>query len=371
MNSTDFIGCFHADERWLCNSIDIQLVPTATNCSIGQRRPCSQFGNCRECLSADIAQELGCVWCGCDDQPGPLCVDTPTNCSCDRVASSYKDVSQVCPLDVCRFPSCQECLDDANCGWTFFGISSNLAQTGLIPSLIIPNHSWSCHSNNINRLVGLIAGYRETAISTCSSPCDTATTCDECLGRVSSNGGPLYCVWAVHTHTCMSHDLAPLACANGLCGGFVTNSTQCPLPCSVQPDCPSCLSDPLCRYYVAINGGGHIAGQCTNAANSLSAVETVLDGVRSDNVSVHSYYNSPCPGCANGCSGRGTCLFAELMCECDLGYVGGDCSVECECNRLSTCANVTEEGRRECLHCQQNTQVCSHMTCHRIYLMKL
>jgi len=47
------------------------------------------------------------------------------------------------------------------------------------------------------------------------------------------------------------------------------------------------------------------------------------------------------------------------VCGCDFGYVGANCSTECQCNKHSDCLGETELDH--CIHCHNNTQV-SHVS---------
>lgn len=59
------------------------------------------------------------------------------------------------------------------------------------------------------------------------------------------------------------------------------------------------------------------------------------------------------PVCHQGCV-KGSCVKPE-HCQCDFGYVGKNCSVECLCNKHSNCKSVTETST--CLKCENNTTV--------------
>ena len=60
------------------------------------------------------------------------------------------------------------------------------------------------------------------------------------------------------------------------------------------------------------------------------------------------------PVCVQGCQPNGDCVAPDI-CQCHFGYVGHNCSTECECNRHSNCKSVEE--KHHCLACQNNTQV--------------
>lgn len=57
--------------------------------------------------------------------------------------------------------------------------------------------------------------------------------------------------------------------------------------------------------------------------------------------------------CARGCV-DGMCT-SPGVCQCQLGFVGRNCSTQCSCNKHSTCAGVNEPD--VCLECHNNTIV--------------
>ena len=347
VNVTTFIGCYHSNESWLCSDT---LIESTNNCTVSTTEVCSQFSNCLECLSADVAQDNGCIWNGCFG----ICTDNSTsNVSCSRTASNYDDQFSVCPVDACVSASCQECVSDPICGWSFVKIQPNILQT----TIIITGTEWGCYTNGINSAVSREI-LRSATIATCPSPCNFARTCHECVQSRASAAGPLNCVWETYSQMCIQQDVAPLICAGGLCGGYVTNNNQeqCPLPCSAHLDCTSCQTDPKCSWYLGFTDN-KIVGYCTDELRSLDTLSTLVDDLYST-FELRQYYTTECPGCADNCNGRGVCVISALSCDCDLGYIGEQCSVECGCNQLSYCANSSVPGRNTCLQCQLNTQVC-------------
>lgn len=57
------------------------------------------------------------------------------------------------------------------------------------------------------------------------------------------------------------------------------------------------------------------------------------------------------PMCTQGCV-RGTCIEPNV-CHCDFGYVGSNCSIQCQCNGHSDCAGPDKLD--QCLECHNNT----------------
>lgn len=56
--------------------------------------------------------------------------------------------------------------------------------------------------------------------------------------------------------------------------------------------------------------------------------------------------------CTQGCV-RGSCI-APDHCKCDFGYVGANCSIQCQCNGHSECAGP--DRLDTCLQCHNFTQ---------------
>ena len=348
-HNDDFLGCYNISETnqsLVCEGNNQHSQPSPYSCSqLDADSTCARFSDCEECLTSDVALDLGCVWCDCD-------VDRCTNsCSCENVARNYTDVKAECPLDFCSSPSCKDCLNNDLCGWTFIQITrTSVDQSSIRISPVAVE--WGCYYNPINALITDRLGY-VTTLGVCPLPCSEARTCNDCVQALNPHGGALRCVWSSYSQTCSSPDLVPLLCSTGLCGSVITTQEQCPLPCTSHTDCDSCLHDPVCVWYGEYSDF-QAFGFCTDAFTSTSNVTKVTLDRGVSNVQV---YYLKCPTCLNDCSNHGVCVVSDLSCSCDLGYTGEDCSVECECNGLSYCANGTEAGRRHCLQCQQNTQV--------------
>ena len=334
-NSTnDFVACYGVSDSnapLRCSSLGGSLIRTCQSCD--------QFESCGACLSTDVALEMGCVWCSRNEQ----CVSpSSVNCSGPTVNSSTPDV---CYLDRCAFPSCSDCRSPG-CRW----LSAQIRASPNVPNSIEVStniQEWGCYSDNIHRLIvnELIV---DTSISSCYRPCSAATSCSTCVASPSPTGGPVTCVWAEYSQECMSSDLVPLACSRGECGPIVSSSEQCPKPCASRETCDSCLMYPRCAW---LNNVANKTVRCVAGGDLLKS--GILDHQSDDEIAI--YFE--CPQCFSNCSGHGSCVNNHLVCECDVGYVGEHCEVECLCNGHSYCANGTEGGRRVCVECLHNTQV--------------
>lgn len=70
------------------------------------------------------------------------------------------------------------------------------------------------------------------------------------------------------------------------------------------------------------------------------------------------------PMCIQGCV-RGTCIEPNI-CRCDFGYVGANCSIQCQCNGHSNCAGPDK--LNECLKCYNNTMGLQCNKCEPLYV---
>lgn len=75
-------------------------------------------------------------------------------------------------------------------------------------------------------------------------------------------------------------------------------------------------------------------------------------GYKSSSDSSASVGGDCVPVCSQGCV-RGKCTSPDT-CSCDFGYVGSNCSIQCQCNGHSHCAGPDKLD--QCLECKNNTQ---------------
>ncbi|XP_023245420.1 multiple epidermal growth factor-like domains protein 8 [Copidosoma floridanum] len=81
--------------------------------------------------------------------------------------------------------------------------------------------------------------------------------------------------------------------------------------------------------------------------------------------SYNEYGRKTCvPMCTQGCV-RGTCVEPDV-CRCDFGYVGRNCSIQCQCNGHSNCAGPDKLD--ECLECHNNTMGSQCEKCKPLYV---
>lgn len=98
--------------------------------------------------------------------------------------------------------------------------------------------------------------------------------------------------------------------------------------------------------------------ECTNGHHGCdSKSEQCIDleeGYRCQCKSGFERSDTSCiPICSDGCV-HGHCIEPQI-CECNFGYVGSNCSAQCDCHGHSNCAGVEELD--VCLECKNNTMV--------------
>jgi len=99
--------------------------------------------------------------------------------------------------------------------------------------------------------------------------------------------------------------------------------------------------------------------ECTNEHHSCDDSENCTDledGFRCDCKPgyVRDQRSEKCkPDCKQKCEPNGICVEPD-NCQCNFGFVGHNCSTECQCNKHSNCQSVSHKD--VCLACQNNTQ---------------
>ena len=293
---------------------------TPVNFPIG----CGSFPSCDSCLATDVSRRLGCIWCSCD-YSNSSCI-AASECPCSAVNAT---APVACLLESCWHASCGDCLRDDRCSWLR---TTNQNTTSVSREFT----EWGCYQMNVSDANTIDSDFN-ASISSCPGPCSNWMSCEGCVLASSPDGGALTCVWSTYSKECMSEGSVPLLCAGGKCGAIATLTSQCVPGCSQRFSCNDCQKMPQCRW--KSNEGSF--GICVEITDL-------------DEVQLSILYK--CPNCPSNCTEHGYCV-SMGHCLCDLGYVGEMCEVPCECNGLSNCVNVTEEGRRICVHCHGNTQV--------------
>ncbi|KAH9496424.1 Multiple epidermal growth factor-like domains protein 8, partial [Bulinus truncatus] len=345
-------------------------------CDLSQQalKRCSRHTTCSECLfSHPRVKEQSCKWC--------------SSCVAGRSGQCVPH-TESCPVHSCLQPAVSKILLD------------NTAQFNQQPVFI-----WSCVSKNLKESATSRYFYSESH-ETCPERCHRLKTCDSCLRSNGSEGGSSECVWSEMLQQCMPPAYVPLRCSLGECQ-FVRSRKEstCPIPCDTFTKCADCIASPGCGWCafggmnglgVCMPGGimgpakggvcsdGNFSGseigkselhapritqhiwsydqcqpenECMNNHHTCNNVTQncydTLEHFRCDCKEGYILINNKCePVCHQSCV-KGVCIKPDT-CQCDFGYVGGNCSVECKCNKHSNCKSERENDK--CLKCENNTQ---------------
>ncbi|KAK6618955.1 hypothetical protein RUM44_003336 [Polyplax serrata] len=321
-----------------------------------QHRSCQHFGSCAECLAKwpmYFNEHPVCKWCGTSNH----CINFNQTC---RHVGKCQDIVD---LGQCNKPMCTP-----NC--TKWWMNESCSENATVAD-------W------------------ETLLP--SVHCANFKVCSVCL----SNG----CRWSTALKECISFAFQPLLCAGGICGLVLKegNVDGCPEACSHYNQCATCLKNSRCGW-CSISGTMYSgSGICTEGIlegpsdNGRNSCEKLLLNFNNSTISpesvVWNYVSCPqenecenghhtcnavsevchdlphgfqcvcglgyklsqseCePECSQGCV-RGRCV-QPGKCLCDFGYVGSNCSMQCQCNGHSNCAGP--DNLKKCLECQNNTK---------------
>lgn len=329
------------------------------------RRNCSSFPSCSSCLAIwpahpDVNQT--CQWMletnKCVTIATTNCTETDTEkCLIEEIINTAGE----CPSSQCIANDCRSCNEMKSCVWTFNG------------------QVHQCMSDL------LVEKKKVDIIKACPEQCSSHKNCSSCLRALSSEGGLDECHWSTQLGICISPSYQPLLCSGGICGLILTPDEKdyCPEPCETFDQCQSCLRHAHCGFCSKLGTEGE--GVCTegsmvdhparstcdilyaNAKNATLAEtdrfswnyvkcppenECINDHHNCDDKSEKCYdlnfgYECRCadgykldagkciPVCENGCV-RGACKEPN-KCFCDFGYVGENCSIQCQCNGNANC----------------------------------
>ncbi|XP_030384738.1 multiple epidermal growth factor-like domains protein 8 [Scaptodrosophila lebanonensis] len=349
------------------------------------RRNCSSFSSCTACLASwPTHQEMTpvCQWC---DECGikGRCVPAGVDCErrstwCSKEASI--GVLGLCPRPQCHTLSCEVCMLNEMCGWA-------RNELGIV----------ECISKE------LVEKNEYRIVNQCPPPCYSYSNCSTCLHEEHEN--PKDCKWSTMLNACISPRSQPLLCAGGVCGLVLDTSEhdRCPEPCHVYSQCSTCLEHAHCGWcsrdghngdgictegslehkqeypssstcdliYASLRNDSHLTpadvvtwnyvkcpaeNECENGHHNCNPVsERCIDaavGYRCICGEGYRDENGTClPVCSQGCV-RGNCVRPD-DCQCDFGYVGANCSIQCLCNGHSNCEGP--DRLDICLECHNNT----------------
>ncbi|XP_058056317.1 multiple epidermal growth factor-like domains protein 8 [Anopheles bellator] len=377
------------------------------------RRTCGAFQSCSACLASypwHGEKESPCKWCAdCAPKPG-ACIPRAADCSAQKLCSSADDRNRSASgaiaesLDQCRpggrcvAGDCDSCRSLPGCSWEHDG-----HQFRCRPVDTDAEEEEEPEGPNLRAVNGTACPVRCSAVRNCSS----------CVRHVHPTVGGTYreeaCLWSTQLNECISPTFQPLYCSGGICGLVVQpNDPQaCPEPCSSFTQCSSCLRHAYCGWCsrndtegegVCTEGSvegpaNHPAGstcgaiyqtrskapanaterfgwnyykcppenECANGHHSCDPEsERCVDYVHGYECKcAPGYANSGAtaagpdcvPVCSQGCV-RGACVKPNV-CQCEFGYVGANCSIQCQCNGHANCVGPDQLDR--CLRCHNNT----------------
>lgn len=307
---------------------DITIADTAAKCP---GTYCN--GDCSICM------ERGCHWIQDENDN--------SYCSPDEIHTETKQESHICPRRCQSFKNCSDCLSvsqehEGGCRWS--------TSLGLC---ISPNYQpLLC----VGGVCGLVLQSSEK--SYCPEPCSAYTQCHSCLAHA-------HCGWCSKNNTegdgvCTEGSLeSPMEFpAASTCDiiyvnqknlttinpndEFIWNYVKCPPENECINDHHNCdvkserCMDRLLGYEC----------ECADGFEPLSASKSALS-----NVSTIDIDKTCIPKCTQGCV-RGRCIEPD-KCQCDFGYVGANCSIQCLCNGHSDCKGPDQLD--VCLECKNNT----------------
>ncbi|XP_055593040.1 multiple epidermal growth factor-like domains protein 8 [Uranotaenia lowii] len=349
------------------------------------KRNCSLFSSCTSCLASyptHSEERPICQWCTNCEGHGK-CLPYDKECENDKqCAANQQSIRALdnCQLLRCAASDCDSCHSLPNCSWTLKG------------------NQFQCTQRNESD-----SNKKPTA---CPVPCHSHTTCSSCLSQSSSEGGWNDCRWSTQLNECISPSYQPLYCAGSICGLVLEpiDANQCPEPCDSFTQCATCLRHAHCGW--CSHNGTEGDGVCTEgsldspidypASSTCDVIYRVKHNIttidpgdrfswnyvkcppenecanKHHNCNIKSErcvdllhgYECQCaegyradasgvcvPVCKHGCV-RGVCIEPD-KCECDFGYVGENCSIQCQCNGHSNCAGPDQLDL--CLECYNNT----------------
>ncbi|XP_076454870.1 multiple epidermal growth factor-like domains protein 8 [Babylonia areolata] len=368
---------------------------TAKQCSVlwFQNQTCSRFKSCSQCLSKypqfkHVDQR--CQWC--TNCPKGACVRMKDSCPKDNSCPLDQHViSRVdtCFEYLCPASDCQMCSHLTKCLWTrHFKRSSEIGRYYNKD----PVYNWNCVSRTLRPTsASSFVGYPP---GDCPRRCYQHRSCDKCLLSHGVEGGSQMCMWSEALRECMPPAYLPLRCSFGECGYMLGDSSayRCPVPCRMKQQCAHCISTPGCGWCAQVgkNGegvcmGGGLAGpstgtctegsiysgtnlqwdfkecptenECTNGHHTCDEkTQDCFDTLTSFRCECkEGYIRTPSgrcePVCHQGCM-EGVCVRPD-KCECNFGWVGDNCSTECQCHKHSNCVSVAKKD--VCIKCENNT----------------
>ncbi|EDO43458.1 predicted protein, partial [Nematostella vectensis] len=308
---------------------------------------CSSFHSCMQCMT-----DRSCGWC----EVTRTCMSRVSGAACQdnsgRIRHLNLNYTECVKCD--DHKDCITCNQDTQCEWNRYRIC---LRRNVIPSADVRTQ--------------------------CGKPCSRRQSCTEC---VSDSSG---CSWCDSASECFVFASYISRYPLGTCTHWVDSPSGKCRDCTVHKTCSSCLSDIKCGW--CSNGDNPLLGRCysgdfrgphgsqcsSSAINVTGSTTWAYDkcpDVNECRLGLDScHYNSTCVNtygtyhciCNPGYTGDGktacnkTCYPAcvhgtcnsNYLCDCDLGWLGTNCTIDCGCNGHSSC----DQGIGICDQCQDYT----------------
>ncbi|KAG7311412.1 hypothetical protein JYU34_002454 [Plutella xylostella] len=401
----NFTKCYSVDKPG-CEGSDRVSTNSGSACdaSLVARRACENYTTCAACLAAwplYPGERPACRWCeSCAAAVGE-CVPTDESCTSIKcnAGTSYISNAGQCPELRCAAASCEACVSP-RCTWTRHAYKQGQITRISEPVEPVEIFNWTCALIEEPGRTNL----RPKTKDQCPMKCHMYDDCTSCLSSDGAEGGFSECHWATHLGKCISPAYQPVYCAGGVCGLVLTKAdkNKCPAPCNTFSQCYDCLHHSHCGWCAIEGENGE--GVCTEGAidspldySTKTTCAAVYSKANQQEIEVNdtftwhytrcppenecenghhqckeesevcvdlpSGYECACGGgykrsdgacvavCSQGCV-RGVCLHPDV-CHCDFGYVGANCSIQCQCNGHSNCEGPDKLDK--CIECHNNT----------------
>ncbi|CAH0390198.1 unnamed protein product [Bemisia tabaci] len=367
-------------------------------------RTCAQYTTCSQCLAQwPHEKRQVCKWCSNCGGKGH-CVDDSSLCEKDSKCRQRAISNPTfCPENSCAASDCDDCMSLGNCLWTRQILLTMDSGSKLSAE---PVFDWNCANQDLTERSSI----KIKSGGQCPAKCSDHKSCDECLSSQGGEGGWHECRWSTGLNECISPTVQQMYCTGGTCGLVLSGgkSEHCPQACASYTQCATCLRHAHCGWCSLHRDNTTGQGVCTDGSltspasgpekstcdllyyqqvepKTSSAIsekdvfswhyvscppenECLNNHHTCDNVSEecvdqergfhcicgHGYKSNgvECvPVCSQGCV-RGVCVKPN-QCQCDFGYVGANCSIQCQCNGHSNCAGPDQLNK--CLECHNNT----------------
>ncbi|GAB0200402.1 multiple epidermal growth factor-like domains protein 8 [Grus japonensis] len=254
-----------------------------------------------------------CKWC--TNCPEGACIGSGGSCTSEndcRINQREIFAAANCSEVSCEASDCPKCTASGKCMWT-----RQFKRTGETRRILSvqPTYDWTCFSHSLLNVSPMPV--ESSPPLPCPTPCHNHSSCPLCLASKGADGGWQRCVWSVSLQQ---------ACGAEAEWAF--------LGCPPENECLN----------------GH------HDCNETQDCHDLPHGYRCACKSGYTLDNATglCrPVCEQGCV-NGTCVEPN-RCRCHFGYVGHNCSVQCQCNGHSQCRGPA--ARDQCLQCFNNTKI--------------